>query len=106
MKGELIDRIVFSEFDYTYIDMKARFLSFGLFLKDYMSAQQLRGILKELEMRMHSTKWNNAVEIIKSEQVKPSELLGMLKKAELDRLYSGLFEEEPTSNREEISKKM
>ena len=105
-KDELIDRMIHSEFDYSYIDQKASFLSFGLILQGYMTAKELKGILKELGKRTLSKKWDNIVEIIKSELVKPSELLGMLTKAELERLSSDLYEDEPTTIQRNISKRI
>jgi len=102
-KAVLIDRIVYSEFDYKYVHGKARFLSLGLILLNYLNAQQVRDILRERDISTMPRKWDNMVEIIKSEQVEPSELLGMLPSADLESLYWKLFEEPPPPIRDKVT---
>ena len=104
-KDQMVDRIVTSEYDFQYIIDRVNFLDFGLYLLlDHLTAKQLRGILKEIEIPTLKTKWDNMVEIIQSEQIEPSELLGLLTLDELEDVYSDIFEGEMPSKREVMTK--
>lgn len=75
-KNELIDRLLKSEYSYDYIVKRTNYLSFGIdFLYEY-GKSDLVEIMREYNLKSRNNKWDATIEIIKSEQLSPREILG------------------------------
>ena len=103
-KDQKIQGILKSEFDCQYVNDRLSFLLFGLKLLDYFFANELTDITREYELPKHFTKWDKMVEIIRSEEVTPRELLGQLTDDKLEKLYYDIFEEDSVLDREDLIK--
>ena len=97
---EKIKRILNSEYDCGYVERRASFLQFGLYLEYYFSFRELTDISREYGLSSQRTKRDKIVEIVRSEMVTPRTLLGQFTMDELEEVYRGMFEEEPAHDRE------
>ncbi|MEE9115503.1 MAG: hypothetical protein V3U09_01235 [Thermoplasmata archaeon] len=101
-----IQNILDSEYGFAYVNERLNFLIFGLELIDHVSANDLNSIVREHTLARRRRKWDKMVEIVRSEEVTPRELLGPLSIEELGFLYYNLFETEPTQNREGLTREV
>ena len=106
-KQTLIDEIKNSNHSYQYVIDRHNFLSFGLLdLTDHFSSSELTDLIREFNLPKERSKWNQMVEIIKSEEITPRMLLGQLTTDVLEFLYQGIYDEEPTLDRDGIIRKI
>lgn len=106
-KQTLIDEIKNSDHSYQYVVNRNNFLTFGLFdLKGYFSLSELTSLIREYDLPRASNKWDKMVEIIKSEEITPRMLLGQLTTDILESIYLDMYEEEPTFDRDGITRKI
>ncbi|MFW9877007.1 MAG: hypothetical protein ACFFG0_28265 [Candidatus Thorarchaeota archaeon] len=97
-----IQEILYSEYDYQYIIDRMNFLIFGIMIHEYFFASELTDITYEYDLPRQRKKLDKMIEIIKSEEVTPRSLLGMLETEDIEELYIDIFKKEPEINRSNI----
>jgi hypothetical protein len=101
-----IQRILDSEYDIDYISNRVNFLIFGLTLVDYIPARDLSRLVRNYGLARYRRKWDNMVEIVRSEEVTPRDLLGELSIRDLERFHYQVFDEESESDREGLTREL
>lgn len=102
----LIQNILESDFDYDHVIDRLNFLAFGFELMGYVISSDLSGIAREYQLARFRRKLDKMVEIVRSEEVTPRELMGLLSIEDLREFYYDVLDKEPTQSREEMTREI